>query len=389
MVKIEKYDDLGQGITKINNKICFVKRVVTGEELEINIINNKKNYSEGTIKNIILKSKERVGPVCPYYDVCGGCDFLHVNYSEEKKFKINRCINFFKQIDNFYETSDRYRNKITLHMKDNKIGFYEKKSHEIIDINNCYLVNEKINDVIKLLRKYLNKSDYGNILIRCNNKLELLVSIDGEYKNINELEKEINNLIYNDNVVKGNNYFIESICDYKFKVNYKSFFQVNRKGLENIFNILKDFLKDKNINTVLDLYSGTSVLGILCSNYVKKVISVEVNKNATNDAHENIKLNNVNNLEIINGKVEDYIDKFKDIDLIIVDPARSGLDKKTINYLNNIKSKYIIYISCNIHSLKRDLKLLENNYNIKEINIVDMFKRTNHVETIVLLKNNN
>ena len=384
MVKVEKYDDLGQGIVKINDKVCFVKRAIPNEDIKVKITKDKKNFSEGIITNIINKSKERVEPICPYYQECGGCDFLHTTEIEEKNFKINRCLNFFNKINNFYETEDRYRNKITLHFKDNKLGFYKEKSHDIIDINNCYLTNDKINNVIKTLRKNLNKDDFGTILIRCNNKLEILINIDGKYNNINKLII-FDNLIYNDKVLKGNNYFIEEISKFKFKVNYKSFFQVNRKGLENIFKILENFLKDKNINTVLDLYSGTSVLGILCSNYVKKVISVEVNKNATNDANLNIKLNNINNLEIINGKVEDYIDQFKNIDLVIIDPARSGLDKKTINYLNNIKSKYIIYISCNIHSLKRDISLL-NNYNIKEINVVNMFKRTNKVETIVIME---
>ena len=139
-------------------------------------------------------------------------------------------------------------------------------------------------------------------------------------------------------------------------------------------------------NKVLDLYSGTSVLGIIMSKYAKEVISIEENKYASLDAKENLKLNNITNLEVINSKVEDYIENFLDIDLVLVDPARSGLDKKSINYLKKLKSKYLIYISCEMISLKRDLESLKEIYNIKNIYLVDMFPRTNKVETIMIME---
>ena len=387
MVKIEKYDDLGNGISKINNKVCFVKRGLPLEEVEIKVIKDKKNYQEGIITKIIKANDNRVESICPFYNNCNGCNFLHATIEEEKNFKINRCKEFFNMFNNFYNTDDYYRNKIIMHFKNNLLGYYKENSHDIVEIDNCLIVNNRINQIIKLLKKYLSNEDIGKVLIRCNYKDEILISIDGIYKNINKLinEELINNIIENNKLVKGNDYFIEKILDYKFKVHYDAFFQVNRKGLEHLFNIIRDYINNKKINNVLDLYSGTSVLGIFISKYVKEVTSIEINKNACLDAKDNIKLNNINNLNIINGKVEDYINKFNNIDLIILDPARSGLDKKTIDYLNIIKSQYIIYISCNIHSLKRDIKLL-NNYHIENINIVDMFRRTNNVETIMLMK---
>ena len=387
MSKIEKYDDLGNGITKINNKICFVKRGLPLEEVEVKVIKEKKNYGEGIINKIIMPSINRVKPICPFYNDCNGCDFLHTTIEEEKEFKKSRCLEFFNKFNNFYETNDYYRNKIVLHFNNNKLGYYKENSHDIVEIDNCLIVNNKINEIIKIIKKYLSNEDNGKVLIRCNYLDEILININGIYKNINKLKNEelFNNILDNNKVIKGNDYFYEEVLDYKFKVHHDAFFQVNREGLEYLFNIINNYIKDKNINNVLDLYSGTSVLGINVSKYVKKVTSIEINKNACLDAKENIKLNNINNLKIINGNVEDYINKFNNIDLIIIDPARSGLDKKTIEYLNKIKSKYIIYISCNIHSLKRDLKLL-NNYTIENINIVDMFRRTNNVETIVLMK---
>ena len=136
----------------------------------------------------------------------------------------------------------------------------------------------------------------------------------------------------------------------------------------------------------LDLYSGTSVLGIHIAKYVNNVTSIEINSFATHDAIKNIELNNITNLKVINGAVSDYIDKFHNIDLIILDPARKGLDLKTIEYLKKINPTYIIYISCSITSLKRDLEYLKTDYEFSKIYIVDMFPGTIHCESICLLE---
>lgn len=390
-VYIEKFDDLGNGISKINNKVCFVKDAIPDEIVNIKITKEKKNYSEAVIVNLIKQSNLRIKPVCKYYNECGGCNFLHLNKEEEIKFKKDKVIRYFNKLDNFYETSDfNYRNKIVLHVKNGKLGYYQEKTNDLIEINYCYLVKDKINEIISEINKYYDNNFFGNITIRISSKDESLVSIEGNYRYINKLKdlSLIDNLIYNDKVLKGNNYFYEEILNYKFKVNYKSFFQVNILGLITISKILLEFLKNKNIDIALDLYSGTSVLGIIMSNYVNKVISVESNINASFDAKENIKINNINNLEVINGLVEDNIDKFKNIDLIIVDPARRGLDIKTIDYLKIIKPKYLIYIACGIDSLKRDISLLKDSYYIDKIYGIDMFSGTNNQETICILNLN-
>ena len=388
-VKIDKFDDLGSGITRIDNKVCFVEKGIPNEELDIKITSNKKDYSKGVIENIITKSEDRINPICKYYNNCSGCQFLHLSNTKEQEFKTLKAINYFNTCDNFYKTTDyNYRNKVTIHVKNGVIGYYKENTHDIININYCYLVNEKINLVIEILNNNIDNNFNGEVIIRENNNQEILLVINGNYKYLNNLLNNslINNLIYNNKVLKGNDYFIENILNYKFKVHYNSFFQVNRLGLEKIINILDNTLKDKNLNIVLDLYSGTSVLGIIISKYAKKVISIEENKYATSDALINLKLNNINNLEVINSKVEDYIDNFYDVDLILVDPARRGLDSKTISYLNKIKSKYLIYISCEMISLKRDLKELEKVYKKDKVYLVDMFPKTNKVETIMLLR---
>lgn len=387
-VKIIDFDDLGNGITRINEKVSFVKRGIKGEVVDIEIIKEKKNYSNSIIKNIIVKSPDRINPICPFYDNCGGCQFLHLKEECEKEFKINKAKKFFSKCDNFYETTNlNYRNKVKLHVKNGNIGYFQEKSNDLVSISNCYLLNNNINEVIKILSNYFDPNFNGLVTIRENNQGEIILAIDGNFKYINNLKEHdlITNLIYNTKVIKGNSYFIESILDYKFKVSYNSFFQVNRLGLEKIYGILTNFLKDKNINTSLDLYSGTSVLGIHLAKYSKKVISVEVNSSATNDALDNLSLNNITNLEVINDRVENVIDKFNLIDLVIIDPARSGLDKKTIENLKRINSKYLIYIACSMDSLKRDLSYLCDKYKLDNLYLVDMFPRTNNVESVAIL----
>ena len=388
-IEILDFDDLGSGLGKINEKVCFVKNGLPKEILKVKIVKENKNYSNCEIENIILKNKNRINPICPFYQECGGCNFLHATKSLENKFKIKKGEKFLGKIEKFYETREfNYRNKVIFHVKNGDIGFFKEKTNELVSINYCYLLNDKINEVLKLFLKNNDLNFNGNILIRVNNLEDSLVAITGNYKYIDLIKTSnlITNLIYNDKVIKGNSYFYEGIPDFKFKVSYKSFFQVNLDGLISIKIILESFLQDKNIRNALDLYSGTSVLGIIISKYVKNVISVEENKSSTDDALINKELNKINNLQVINGRVEDYIDTFKDIDLIILDPARRGLDLKTISYLKKIKSKYLIYIACKMDSLRRDTKYLKDDYEVLENYLVDMFPRTNEVESVSILK---
>ena len=386
-VNILKFDHFGRGIGKIKDKIVFVDKALPGEIVDVIITKEKKNFCEGRINEIKRKSNDRIDSVCPFYDKCGGCNFLHATYETEKDFKINKGKELIGNVDKFYETKDlNYRNKVTLHVKDNKIGFYREGTNEIVMIDYCYLLNNKINKVIHDL-KLINIGDYniGKIIIKTNQD-KILLDVNGEVDNFFiDFFRYVDTIISNKKIVKGKGFLEEIIDNKKFKITSDAFFQVNKEGLENISIIIKNYLKNKKIDKVLDLYSGTSLWGILISDYVHNVECVEVNKEACINARENIKTNNIENIHIINGKVEDYIDTFQNIDLVIIDPPRSGLDKKTREYLKTIKSKYLIYVSCDMQTLKRDLEELKEIYKIDEVDLVDMFKRTYHCESVCLL----
>lgn len=388
-VNINKFDHFGRGLGKINDKVIFVDKALPEEIVDVDVINKKKNYEVGKITRIIKESNSRVKPICPLFDKCGGCNFLHTTYETEKKFKLEKGIELLGKIDNFYETKElNYRNKVTLHVKGNKFGFYKENSNDLVELDYCYLLKDNINKVIKDLKEIdLSKYNIKTIIIKSNQD-KILLDIDSKIDDsfINKFSY-IDTIISNKKTVKGTG-FIEEIIDNKvFKITREAFFQVNKTGLENINKIISDFFKNKKINNVLDLYSGTSLWGILISDNVKEVTGIEINKEACLNANDNIKKNNINNVKVINGDVANYIDKFKDIDLVIVDPPRSGLDKKTREYLKKINSQYIIYVSCDMQTLRRDLIDLKENYDIVSINLVDMFKRTYHCESIVILEN--
>ena len=388
-VKIEKLDNFGNGITHIDNKIVFVKRALPGEIVDIEIYKEKKDLAFAKIVNIIEPSKDRKKPICPYYDRCGGCDFLHTTDEVEKEFKINKAKYLFNRCDNYYETENlNYRNKIVLHSKNGRYGLYQEETNDLVEIDYCYIVDYKINEIIKSLKKDNIWGDF-DITIR-NFDGDILLFLDGKINNLcfYDTTKIVKTIIVNKQVIVGKGYVYFYLNDYKIRLGARSFFQVNLEGLNNIYKIIKKFLDKKEFSHALDLYSGVSLWSILFNKEIKEIDSIEVNEEACLNAKDNILENNIKNINIINGKVEDNIDKFNNIDLVITDPPRSGMDKKTIDYLTKINSKYIIYISCNMDTLKRDLDLLSN-YEMVELDLVNMFKKTYHCETICILERKN
>ena len=197
----------------------------------------------------------------------------------------------------------------------------------------------------------------------------------------------IDSIVINGKVLK-QEYIKERIGNYYYFIYPNAFFQVNRFNTEKLYNeVIKQI--NKKYNKILDLYCGTGTIGISLSKYAEKVIGIEENKDAVYSANENKKLNAIDNIEFICGKVEDNIDKHSDINLIVVDPPRSGLDKKTISNILRIKPEKIIYVSCDPMTLVRDLNNLITTYSIDSITPVDMFPNTYHVESVCVLERKN
>lgn len=387
-VHIDRMDHFGNGIGNINGKIIFVKGALPGETVDVTITKDKKSFMEGTINTIIYKSSKRVEPFCKYFGVCGGCSLCHLNYENTLEYKKERVKNILSKFDipkiNVIRNENDlyYRNKIELKIVDGKLGFYEKSTHNLIEIKECKVTKKSINKSFEFIKNM--KLENANVTIRANYNDEVLIIIDSKEKPVilNPEDYKIVGIVLNDKCIYGQDNFMDKINNLFFTVSYNSFFQVNNYINLELFNLIKENIIGK---TVLDLYSGVGTLSIVASKVVDKVYSIEVTQNAVKNALINAKINKCDNINFILGKVEDKIGFINDkIDTIIVDPARAGLDKKTIEVINNICPQRIIYVSCDTQSLANNLVDLAN-YEIKKFYILDMFSYTYHIECFCIL----
>lgn len=387
-VEIIDVDNKGNGVAKIDNIVVFIKGALKNEIVKIKINDVKKRFMTASIIEIIKPSNLRINVLCPYYNKCGGCKFMHTSLDNEINIKKEFINNLFKEykinyIDFNYEYN--YRNKVTLHIKNGKLGLYKDKTNDLVEIDYCYLLDNRINDVIKELNKY-DLSNICEIVIKstCFTK-EIMISIKGKLndndfnniKNINNLKS----LYINNKLVYGNSYIIEIINNIKYSIYPDAFFQVNTRGMILLYDKIKDYAGSGN--SLLDLYCGTGTIGIYLKDNFSKITGIEINNDSIENANINKKLNNINNIEFI---CNDSSYNARGYDALVVDPPRNGLSKKVISNINNNKYSKVIYVSCNPLTLKRDLKFLEDKYVVKEISVLNMFVKTEHVESICMLE---
>ena len=330
----------------------------------------------------------------------------HQTSEENLKFKKEKVINALKRIgkidvkvDNVIKSfkENNYRNKASFKVEEDKIGFYEEGTYRLIDIKNCMLLSDKINEALKVIRMYisLNDNKITDITIKYGNaKDELLIIVNSnsnsDIKILNYLKNKLDNLktlVFNDKIVYGDGYIRELIKDLMFNCSYKSFFQVNSYQVETLYETAIKLAKLNKKDVALDLYCGVGTITCFLSKYISKVIGIEIVDDAVRDAKENAKLNNINNVSFICGDVSKKIDFIKDkIDVIFVDPPRKGLDKKVIGAIKKINPKKIVYISCNPVTMARDLSYLNDLYDVKKVVPVDMFPNTAHTECVCVLE---
>ena len=397
-VLIENLDDFGRGIAHINNKVVFIANALPEELVEIKIINDKKSYMEASVVKYIKLSKDRIESMCPYFEACGGCSLIHLNYEDTLKFKQNKIKNLLKKYKINYDKeleivkNDNpvyYRNKVSLKIENGHLGYYEENTHKLIEIKECLMAKRSINEVIKNYK--LLHLENAKLTIRSNYNDEILIIIEANAKEYNiELAKlkekiKLVGIIYNNKTIYGENFFYERINGKLFKVSYNSFFQINESITSKLFALIENNIDKDSI--VLDLYSGVGTLGIVASSKAKTVYSIEIIKNAVLNGITNAKLNQKTNIKFMLGDVAKLVDKVNlAFDTIIVDPPRKGLDKKTREFILKKLPTKIIYVSCNPNTLMRDLKELESIYEISDYKILDMFSYTYHAESFCVLK---
>ncbi len=431
----------GEGIAKIDNFTIFIPGTIKGEKVKIIIVKVLSSHGFGKIVEIIEKSQARQDVDCNTYKRCGGCNLRHVKYEETLKMKQNAVQSLVnKTLKNKLQVKEtvgmenplHYRNKAQYPIGINKkgepvIGVFANRTHEVIPIDDCLIQNKKSEEIAKFIIEFIKEKNIsiydektGKGLVRhivtkvgiktgeimcvivingykIPNESELVENLKTRYPEIKAIVKNIN--IKNTNVILGqeninlygNGYIEDILGEYKFKISPLSFYQVNPVQAEKLYNLGVSMAEITKDDVVFDLYCGIGTISLFMSKFAKKVYGIEIVEEAVKMAKENAESNNVSNTEFFAGDVEIVLDdlinnKGIKADVVMFDPPRKGLDKKSIDNILNIRPKKIVYISCNPATLIRDLADFENEYDIKTIIPVDMFPYTSHVECVSVLQ---
>ena len=407
----------GQGICKADGLVIFVKGMIVGEEADVKIIADKKNYAFAIIDKMITPSKYRIESSCPISYKCGGCDYRYIDYHYQLKLKKDVLINTFKEgykINDIIEDDDPYyyRNKVQIPVREQKMGFYRKFSNDIVEFDDCLIESKIANEIIRDLKPLLVnlKIDkfFRHILIKHAQKTdevmigfivndfnfphlsEVVDLLINKYSNIKSIILNLNNKDTNvilgdkEKVIYGRDYINDEYDGIKVKLSLKSFYQVNYKQMLKLYSKIKEFANLKESDEVLDLYSGIGTITLYLARYVKHISGVEIVEPAVLNAIDNAKMNNIDNADFILADASKGMDEYiKNKDVVIVDPPRKGISKELIDAFVSNKVNRIVYVSCNPATLARDLELLEEYYEIGDIQPVDMFPWTTHVECVV------
>ncbi len=428
----------GQGIGKTDDgAVIFVKEGLIGEVVDVHILKVLKNMAFGKIKEIITPSIYRCEPFCEVYTKCGGCSFGHAAYEEELRYKANTIKTSLKTIAGL-DFSDikvlgydklRYRNKMLIPFGKNEkcecdAGFYRKRTHDIIPCDSCLISPESFNLIKNEAVKFANEkklSTYDeetgkgllrHLFIRKGYHTDEIMAglvINGNslpyqeefIDRMNKLDLNIKSIVININkkrtnvilgektvVIYGEKYITDTMNGNKINISCQSFYQINTPQAELLYKTALSFLDDEN-DIVFDLYCGIGTISMCLADKAKKVYGVESCEPAIIDANINKKMNEKENLEFICDLSENAVPKLIEKGIIpttvVLDPPRSGCEKSLLHTIINASPKKIIYVSCNPATLARDLKILNEHYEVKEVVGVDLFPKTHHVECCALL----
>ena len=427
----------GAGIGKLNNYAVFVPGAVPDDELEIALVQKKKNYAIGKIMRILKPSPDRTTPKCPLFNQCGGCQWQHIDYPAQLKYKKQLVADSLERIGkitgmNIADTIGmddpwHYRNKVQYPVAFERgeaiIGYYQERTHHVINIEECPVAHPDLtrlmNSVRKIIRKYrirvynegagrgLLRHLIGRIGFATNEMLLGLVINGAEIPDAGRMTEELTQLcgarlvgiLQNINrdqtnvilgakseILFGDPQFIEQLGALRFKIALGSFFQINPVQTVKLYNKIIELAELSGKEIVVDAYAGVGPIALWIAPHVRKIIGIEENTLAVADAKDNARLNKLKSIEFIEGRVEAVLPKIEKPDVLILDPPRSGCSASVSEAILQISPKKIIYVSCDATTLARDLRIfLDGGYKLEIIQPIDMFPHTYHVETIVRL----
>ncbi|MBC1976442.1 23S rRNA (uracil(1939)-C(5))-methyltransferase RlmD [Listeria booriae] len=440
------FEDLthdGNAVAKIDGYPIFVPQGLPDEIAQIKVLKTNKNYGFGKIIELTKESADRVTPPCLVYSQCGGCQLQHLSYDGQLRMKQKQVAQVMKRIGKQdvevlptlgMENPWNYRNKaqVPVGFVNGRLvaGFYQQRSHQIIDMNTCLIQQEENNEVIQTARAIFAKyhvepydettrkgvlrhlmtrfaTTTGELMLvivttKLNfpNKAEIMAELQQSIPELTSLVQNVNtantNVIFGEQtvVLAGREYIMDTIHGISFAISARSFYQVNPEQTEILYAEALKLGGLTGEETVIDAYCGIGSISLCLAKEAKHVYGVEIVPQAIEDARANAKLNKMDNVTFAVGKAEEVIpDWFKQgikADVLVVDPPRKGCDDALLQTILKMKPKRVVYVSCNPATLARDMLVLtEGGYEAKMVQPVDMFPQTTHVECVTVLERKN
>ena len=385
-VTIEKIVPNGFGLAFAENLTVFVSLAAKGDKVKVKIIEKKGKMAFAEIVEIIEPSKDRTEPRCPYFGICGGCNFQHLNYAAQLEAKIaivRDCltrigkINYEKEIEivgSQHEYGYRARAQWHLDTRGKKFGYFQRHSYQIVDAKVCPILTPKLENTLRNLRGTVEWASLWSEIV------EIETATDGA---------EIS--VYSAETVEPTKEICFQTNDEKYFYDATSFFQGNLFLIEKLIEVAT---KDAAGGTALDLYCGVGLFTLPLARKFAKVFGVEGNRKAIDFARKNVASAQLENTKFFIDSVSDFLTEnqsvLENLDFVLLDPPRSGAERETVESLIKLKPQQISYVSCEPSVLARDLRIfLESNYRIESITALDLFPQTHHVETVVRLMSNN
>ncbi|QMS84743.1 23S rRNA (uracil(1939)-C(5))-methyltransferase RlmD [Candidatus Xianfuyuplasma coldseepsis] len=428
----------GMGVCKVDGFPIFVPNALKGEKADIKVVKVNQSFGFGRLIEITHKSPFRKEPICDHFSECGGCNLMHMNYQMQLDFKKHRVKETLRKLGKIHTSVKDavgmlnpyyYRNKTVVPFGEENgkmiAGLYRKRSHDIIDMKRCYIIPKITTDIVKFLKNIfeeLNIPAYNetvgvgvvrHVLIRNSYKYddisvtivtltpklpkkELIVKkLVSRYKNIVSVVHNFNpdntNVVLGkkSKVLFGDDFIRDEINGVEFKISHRSFYQINPAQTEEMYRKAIEYADLTANEVIIDAYCGIGTIGLSAAKYAKTVLGVDVVKSAIEDAMENAKNNNITNAKYVAGKAEKVIKHWKnyDVDVLFIDPPRKGCDKDFLETIVEMKIPRVVYISCNVSTLARDLNYLQSQgYEVLEVTPFDMFPQTSHIETVSKLR---
>lgn len=429
----------GNGIAKIDGMVVFVPYTAVGDKLKIRIVKVQKNYSFGIIEEILEPSPDRVDDHCPVYKKCGGCAFRHISYEAELRHKAEFVQSNLRRLGGLDPVLlpitpsplvQGYRNKAQYPIReyDGKIeaGFFAKRSHRVISCASCDLQPAFFEQILEYTKQFLEEYHisaydeqtgkgkvrhlyirYGEVsgevmvclvvnserLPHAAEYVEGLLKVCPQVVSVVlNINREQNNVILGQKCITlyGKDTIEDTLCDVRFELSPLSFYQVNRQAAEKLYRLAAEMAQFEGNELLIDLYCGAGTIGLSMTSNVRELIGVEIVPDAVENAKENAKRCGVENARFICADAKEAAAQLAaenlHPDVIVVDPPRKGCDLEVLQAISAMAPKRLVMISCNSASLARDCKELEAlGYHLEKAAPVDLFPRTTHVETVVLL----